>query len=48
LRFAYRTGLSETVGDDAKYADYVRSAYHQSDLDTVKVVRMIAESTRTD
>ncbi|TVO67411.1 SRPBCC family protein [Denitromonas ohlonensis] len=48
LRFAYRTGLSETAGDDAKYADYVRSAYHQSDLDTVKVVRMIAESTRTD
>lgn len=48
LRFAYRTTLSETVGEDAKYADYVRSAYHQSDVDTVRVVRMIAESTRTE
>ncbi|KAA3653876.1 SRPBCC family protein [Denitromonas sp.] len=48
LRFAYRTTLSETVGDDAKYVEYVRSAYHQSDVDTVRVVRMIAESTRTE
>ena len=48
LRFTYRTGLSETAGEDARYADYMRSAYHQSDIDTVKVVRMIAESTRTE
>ena len=25
LRFAYRTGLSETVGEDAKYADVITS-----------------------
>ncbi len=48
LRFAYRTTLSETVGDDAKYVEYVRSAYHQSDVDTVRVVRIIAQSTRTE
>lgn len=48
LRFAYRTGLSETVGEDAKYAEFIRSAYHQSDVDTVRVIRMIAESTQTD
>jgi hypothetical protein len=48
LRFAYRTGLSEAVGEDAQYAEFIRSAYHQSDVDTVRVIRMIAESTRTE
>ena len=48
LRFAYATTLSEAGADDAKYADIVRSAYHQSDVDTVRVIRMIAESTRTE
>ena len=47
LRFRYDTTLSETTGsEDARYADIVRSAYHQSDLDTVRVIRMIVESTR--
>jgi len=47
LRFRYETTLSETRGsEDARYADIVRSAYHQSDLDTVRVIRMIIESTR--
>ncbi|QDF95125.1 hypothetical protein CJ010_00440 [Azoarcus sp. DD4] len=47
LRFVYTTSLSETTGsEDATYADIVRSAYHQSDLDTLKVIRMIAESGR--
>lgn len=45
LRFTYRTSLSEADGsDDARYADFVRSAYHQSDIDTVRVIRMIAHS----
>ena len=46
LRFAYRTGLGEQDTEDARYAEFVRSAYHQSDLDTVRVIRQIAESTR--
>lgn len=47
LRFRYHTTLHEHAGsEDGQYADYVRSAYHQSDLDTVRVIRMIAESTR--
>ncbi len=48
LRFCYRTGLPEGSGEDAKYAEFVRSAYHQSDVDTVRVIRQIAESTRTE
>ena len=44
LRFSYRTTLPEAAGDDARYADFVRSAYHQSDVDTVRVIRMIAAS----
>lgn len=47
LRFRYVTTLSEGgSGPDANYAEYVKSAYHQSDLDTVRVIRMIAESGR--
>ena len=47
LRFRYATSLPEMPGsEEAQYADIVRSAYHQSDLDTVKVIRMIAESGR--
>ena len=47
LRFRYRTTLAEGTGKaDESYAEYVKSAYHQSDLDTVRVIRMIAESGR--
>lgn len=48
LRFAYRTGLGEGVGqqEDAAYAEFVKSAYHESDIDTVRVIRMITESSR--
>lgn len=48
LRFAYRTGLTGAAGADVNYVEFVRSAYHQSDVDTVRVIRMIAESTRTE
>ena len=41
--FAYHTSLPDQ-GEDARYAEFVRSAYHQSDLDTVRIIRMIAES----
>lgn len=43
LRFAYHTSLPEG-GEDGRYAEFVRSAYHQSDLDTVRMLRMLAES----
>lgn len=43
LRFRYRTTLPEG-GEDARYVEFVRSAYHQSDIDTVRVIRMIVES----
>ena len=46
LRFRYVTTLADDGGADNNYAEYVKSAYHQSDLDTVRVIRMIAESGR--
>lgn len=48
LRFTYCTGLHEEEGGEVRYTEYVRSAYHASDLDTVRVIRMIAASTRTE
>ena len=45
LRFRYRTTLPEGAGsEDGRYVEFVRSAYHQSDVDTVRVIRMIAAS----
>lgn len=47
LRFHYRTTLTElSAGDDIAYSEFVKSAYHQSDVDTLRVIRMIAESGR--
>ncbi|MDR1854698.1 MAG: DUF1857 family protein [Azoarcus sp.] len=42
LRFRYLTSLPEASAEDAGYADVVRSAYYQSDLDTLRVIRQIA------
>jgi len=40
LRFAYRTSLPEASnGEEMRYAEYVKSAYHESDLDTVRLIR---------
>lgn len=45
LRFHYRTTLAERITDpDSPYVEFVKSAYHASDVDTVRVIRMIAES----
>ena len=43
LRFCYATTLPEG-GPDGAYAEFVKSAYHQSDLDTVRVIRELAAS----
>lgn len=44
LRFVYETSFAEP-GDDpeaAAYVDYLRSAYHAADLDTVQLIRELA------
>jgi hypothetical protein len=47
LRFQYRTTLPDTATDpDGKYAEYVKSAYHSADLETVRVIRQIIDSAR--
>lgn len=47
LRFAYRTRLGESSGDpDASFSEYVKSAYHESDVDTVRMIRVLAADTR--
>lgn len=47
LRFSYLTTLPEGAGSaEGQYAEFVKSAYRESDIDTVRVIRMIAESSR--
>lgn len=41
LRFAYENPLTAAT-EDASYADYVKSAYQQSDVDTVRLIREMA------
>lgn len=42
LRFAYTTTLGEKAGDeDAAYVEFVKSAYHESDIETVRVIRTL-------
>lgn len=42
LRFTYRTSLGERADDaDAGYSEYVKSAYHAADIDTVRVLRTL-------
>lgn len=43
LRFTYVTGFAAQSGsEDAAYVEYVKSAYHQSDLDCVRIIRTLA------
>ncbi len=43
LRFTYASGLAEQAGsEDAAYVEYVKSAYHQSDIDCVRIIRTLA------
>lgn len=47
LRFLYRTTLTEQgEGQEDMIAEFVRSAYHQSDIDTVRVIRELALAKR--
>ena len=43
LRFSYETNLGESGPlEDRAYGEYVKSAYHQSDIDTVLIIRPLA------
>lgn len=43
LRFCYQTNLGEGGAlEDRAYSEYVKSAYHQSDIDTVLIIRTLA------
>lgn len=43
LRFAYQTTLaSDPSSEERAYIDYVKSAYHQSDVDCVRIIRTLA------
>lgn len=47
LRFLYRTTLAEQAdGEKEMVAEFVRSAYHQSDIDTVRVIRELVLAKR--
>lgn len=44
LRFAYVTSLPDD-GDEARsYAEYVKSAYRESDIDMVRIIRAMCDS----
>jgi hypothetical protein len=43
LRFAYQTTLANSPNvEDRAYIEYVKSAYHQSDIDCVRIIRTLA------
>ena len=47
LRFTYDTTMPavDASGDD-RYAEIVKSAYHEADIDTVRKIREIADTGR--
>lgn len=43
LRFAYQTTLATNPNSEERaYIEYVKSAYHQSDIDCVRLIRTLA------
>src|SRR5574343_1044928 len=45
LRFAYTTSFGNNPNSEERaYIDYIKSAYHQSDMDCVRVIRTLAAS----
>ena len=45
LRFAYATSFAQQAGsEDEAYVEYIKSAYHQSDVDCVRIIRTLAAS----
>lgn len=49
VRFSYDDGLLEMPGSmDAFYNDFRRSAYQEADIDTVRIIRLLAAEGRFD
>ena len=44
LRFAYQTSLPDEGEDALKYAEFVKSAYRESDIDMVRIIRAMSDS----
>lgn len=44
LRFAYQTSLSVAGDEERQYAEYVKSAYRESDIDMVRIIRAMCDS----
>lgn len=44
LRFAYVTSLSDEGDEARKYAEFVKSAYRESDIDMVHIIRAMCDS----
>ena len=45
LRFSYVTTFaSDPTSEDHAYIEYIKSAYHQSDVDCVRIIRTLAAS----
>ena len=43
LRFAYTTSFGTNPNSEERaYIDYIKSAYHQSDIDCVRIIRTLA------
>lgn len=49
VRFAYDDGHSAAEDEENKmYNEYRRSAYHEADVETIRLIRELAESGRLD
>jgi hypothetical protein len=49
VRFEYEDGTSDAVDStEAFYNEFRRSAYQESDIDTIRVIRQLAESGQLD
>jgi len=49
LRFTYDDGMPEAEDQESRmYNNYRKSAYQDADIDTVKVIRELAEAGRLD
>lgn len=48
VRFAYDDGRSDAEDMDAFYSEFRRSAYQESDIDTIRVIRELVVQGRLD
>ena len=49
VRFIYEDGNTDNAGDaDQMYNDFRKSAYEEADIDTVRIIRELADSGRLD